>query len=262
MISPRVPEAAPAGSWFQSGLLAGCMLAQLGVVLKTGWKGSPKNCGTTGGYFGCSWKKERRKKASFPTPTPHLHTPARVQRNAAWGPVCSVWRHTIYPSASSPSDPPPPALWINIPPWLRKTHSRFSLNRLLKRNFLLTACQAKIPHNLPAICQFYQSIDFSGARWAERRPLCPQTGTVWKSLHPRKTTETFQSIPGSLGNSPDECRAFADQYSFLLFSDNSQHCGQKGYSMQIGHLQILNWYSHMTGNNNFRKMVTNIKGIV
>ncbi len=207
-------------------------------------------------------KKKEEKRPAFqrlPPTSTHLQESNGTQPGV---PFALSDRHTIYPSASSLPDPPPPALWINIPPWLRKTHSRFSLNRLLKRNFLLTACQAKIPHNLPAICQFYQSIDFSGARWAERRPLCPQTGTVWKSLHPQKTTETFQSIPGSLGNSPDECRAFADQYCFLLFSDNSQHCGQKGYSMQIGHLQILNWYSHMTGNNNFRKMVTNIKGIV
>ncbi len=204
-------------------------------------------------------KKKEEKRPAFqrlPPTSTHLQESNGTQPLV---PFALSDRHTIYPSASSPSDPPPPALWINIPPWLRKTHSRFSLNRLLKRNFLLTACQAKIPHNLPAICQFYQSIDFSGVRWAERRPLCPQTGTVWKSLHPRKTTETFQSIPGSLGNSPDECRAFADQYCFLLFSDNSQHCGQKGYSMQIGHLQILNWYSHMTGNNNFRKMVTTSK---
>lgn len=198
------------------------MLAQLGVVLKTGWKGSPKNCGTTGGYFGFSRRKKKKLSNAYPPPP---HTCKRPQPGV---PFALSDRHAIYPSASSPSDPPPSALWINIPPWLRKTHPRFSLNRLLKRNFLLTAaCQAKIPHNLPAICQFYQPIDFSGARWAERRPLCPRTRTLWKTLHPQKTTETFQSFLEFLDNSPEECCAFADRYHFRLFCDNMQYYGQK-----------------------------------
>lgn len=156
-------------------------------------------------------KKKRKSQLSNAYPPPP-HTCKRPQPGV---PFALSDRHAIYPSASSPSDPPPSALWINIPPWLRKTHPRFSLNRLLKRNFLLTAaCQAKIPHNLPAICQFYQPIDFSGAHWAERRPLCPRTRTLWKTLHPQKTTETFQSFPEFLDNSPEECCAFADRYSF------------------------------------------------
>lgn len=74
---------------------------------------------------------------------------------------------------------------LTFPRRLRKTHPCFSLNRLLKRDFLLIAqWQAKIPHNLRAICQFYQHIDFSRLKKTESRPLCPQKGKLLESCSP------------------------------------------------------------------------------
>lgn len=130
-----------------------------------------------------------------PPPSTFPHQPPHTCRNlahwkAGWlqavsgqhkfhNPPSHVSQTTLVPLPPNPDE----RTRSTFPRRLRKTHPRFSLNRLLKRDFMLIAqWQAKIPHNLRAICPFYHRIDFSRLKETESRPLCPQKGKLMEKF--------------------------------------------------------------------------------
>lgn len=181
-------------------------------------------------------KKEKKKKEvhlspSFPTPTlPPPHTcKSPADRSLGSRRLCATGTRFTRPSPPFHVWPPPPACWINIPSRLKKTHPSVSLNRLLKRDFPLTAaCQAKIPHHLPAICQFYQPIDFSGAPgW--KKTFVSADGTALE-ITSFSSYGTQQRLLDSWRVLWPAARTSAERLLIdNIFIHNAKHRGQKHY---------------------------------